>query len=105
MSDDGWKVRHGNDVQPIGENFAVELGTRREVQPSDLILGILVFSPVRQIFLEKVQFPHDRSAGRAVDGGVLRADGDADSFARECLRDTKGQCEKESRDFHQEWEI
>lgn len=25
MADDGWKIRHGNDVQAISKNFTIEL--------------------------------------------------------------------------------
>jgi hypothetical protein len=55
---------------------------------------------MRQIFFNEFEFPWDGTSGGRIGCGVLRADGDADSFACERLRGAKNKCEQEN--FHKE---
>jgi hypothetical protein len=52
------------------------------VLPLDFEFHVLVSACLRQVLFEQVELADERAAGRAVDGRILRADGDADRFSR-----------------------
>src|SRR5690606_19167286 len=56
------------------------------VLPLDVVLDVLVLAVARQVFLQQLEFADQQAASRAVDGRVLRADGDADGFRMDAAR-------------------
>jgi hypothetical protein len=86
MSDDGWKIGHLDNIKPIGQHLSVELCSRGQVQPLNIVFNVFVLAVMWQVFFKQMQFANDRAAGGAVDGGVLGADADPDCFASLKLR-------------------
>ena len=77
------EVGHRADVELAGHHLVGQRRARGEVLPLDVVLHVLVLAVVRQVLFEQVQLADQQAAGGAVDGGVLRADGDADGLGRE----------------------
>ena len=74
------KVGHGAEIELAGHHLVGQRRAGREVAPLDVIGRILVLAIMRQIFVEQIQLPDQEPAGRAIDGGVLRTDRNADGF-------------------------
>ena len=93
MADDGWKICHLDNIEPIGQYLGVELRARRQVQPLNIVFSVFIFAFVRQVLFKQMQFSNDRAASGAVDGGVLSSDADPNFFTGLKL----GHCEDENR--------
>ena len=74
------EVGHRAEVELVRDHLAGQRRTRGEVLPADLVVRVLVPAVVRQVLLQQLELADDEPAGRAVDRGVLRADGDADGL-------------------------
>src|ERR1700731_2447801 len=86
MSDYGWEIGHLDNIKPIGEHFSIELCSRGQVQPLNIVFNVFILTVMWQVSFKQMQFTNDRAAGGAVDGGVLGADAYPDFFASLKLR-------------------
>ena len=79
FSTDG-KSAIGAEVELVRDHLAGERRAGGEVLPADVVVDVLVPAVVGQVLLQQLELADDEAAGGAVDGGVLRADGDADGL-------------------------
>jgi hypothetical protein len=93
MADDGWKICHLDNIEPIGQYLGIELCARRQVQPLNIVFSVFILAIVRQVLFKQMQFSNDRAASGAVDGGVLGSDADPNFFTGLKLRG----CDDENR--------
>jgi len=49
MADDGWKICHLDNVEPIGKHLGVELCARRQVQPLNIVFSVFILAIVRRV--------------------------------------------------------
>ncbi|MNN74490.1 hypothetical protein D3C81_1906970 [compost metagenome] len=76
------EIGHGAEVEFAGDHLVGQRCAAGEVFPLHVILGVFVGAVVGQVFVQQAELANQQSAGGAVDGGVLGADGNADGFGR-----------------------
>ena len=80
VSEDGRKIGHRDYIESAGEDFIIELGTGRKIDPMDVVSGVFIFAIVWQVFVQQLKFANDRATRRAVYGGILRSNAQLDHF-------------------------